>query len=489
MGSGTTMTLNLAVVFKTPFAGGKSILMFGANANGTGSGWQTRGTWTVAGTVTVTSDSVTPSSGSGSSQTFALRYSDSAGVNDFATTWVWFSPAITSSAVNSCLVYYERATSRLFLLNDAATAWTSGTITNAGTLDNSQCRIQLGASSVLGSSNTLTLNLAMTFKGPFTGSRTIFMYAVSSTGVTSDWQNRGTWTVSGTVAVTADSATPSSGTGASQNFALQYSSTAGFTDLSTLWVWFSETLASPVSNSCLAYYERTTNRLFLLNDAGTAWSSAVITTGSNLENSRCMIQTASSVISGTGNSLTLSLAMVFKPAFNGSKSIFMYAAGSSGAASGWQTKGSWTVSGTVSVTADSASPNSGSGANQAFSFTYSDSAGYTDLATAWVWFNAATVANSCLIYYDRPTLRLFLLDDAGASWMGGVTVPNVGVLENSQCSIQLTTTTVQGPPTGLILNLSLAFKPAFAGTKTIFMYAAGSSANSGWQTRGSWTVP
>jgi hypothetical protein len=106
-----------------------------------------------------------------------------------------------------------------------------------------------------------------------------------------------------------------------------------------------------------------------------------------------------------------------------------------------------------------------------------------------VWFNAATVANSCLIYYDRPTLRLFLLDDAGASWMGGVTVPNVGVLENSQCSIQLTTTTVQGPPTGLILNLSLAFKPAFAGTKTIFMYAAGSSANSGWQTRGSWTVP
>src|SRR5262249_47790698 len=161
------------------------------------------------------------------------------------------------------------------------------------------------------------------------------------------------------------------------------------------------------------------------------------------------------------------------------------------AASGWQTKGSWTVTGAVSVTADSASPSTGSGSNQAFSFTYSDSAGYTDVATAWVWFNAsfASPASSCLIYYDRPSLRLFLLNDAGTAWLGGVTVPNVGVLENSQCSIQVVTSTVQGPPTGVILNLSLVFKPAFAGTKTIFMYAAGSSANSGWQTRGSWTGP
>src|SRR5262249_45784360 len=220
MGSGTTMTLNLAVTFKASFAGGKSIFMFGANANGTASGWQTRGTWTVAGTVMVTSDSVTPSSGSGASQTFALQYSDSAGFTDLATTWVWFSPTLTSSAANSCLVYYERSTSRLFLLNDAATAWTAGTISNAGTLDNSQCRIQLGASSVQGPSNTLILNLSMIFKGPFTGTKTIFMYAASSTGISSGWQTRGTWTVSGAVAVTADSVTPSSGTGASQTFAL-----------------------------------------------------------------------------------------------------------------------------------------------------------------------------------------------------------------------------------------------------------------------------
>src|SRR6185295_18277928 len=152
--------------------------MFGANAYGTASGWQTRGAWTVAGTVTVTSDSVTPSTGSGASQTFALQYSDSAGFNDFASTWVWFNASLGSSAEHSCLIYFERSTFTLFLLNDAATAWTSGTITNAGTLENSQCGIQLAASSVQGSANTLILNLAMTFKPVFTGSRTICMYAV-----------------------------------------------------------------------------------------------------------------------------------------------------------------------------------------------------------------------------------------------------------------------------------------------------------------------
>ena len=42
----------------------------------------------------------------------------------------------------------------------------------------------------------------------------------------------------------------------------------------------------------------------------------------------------------------------------------------------------------------------------------------------------------------------------------------------------------------LMLILTVDFKPEFAGDKSIFMNAAGlSGATSGWQQRGTWTVP
>jgi hypothetical protein len=43
--------------------------------------------------------------------------------------------------------------------------------------------------------NTLTLNLAMTFKPAFAGAKNIYMYGVDVSGPNSGWQQLGTWTV------------------------------------------------------------------------------------------------------------------------------------------------------------------------------------------------------------------------------------------------------------------------------------------------------
>lgn len=45
--SGTTLTLNLAMNFRSRFAGSRNIYMFAANVGGTNSGWQQRGSWIV----------------------------------------------------------------------------------------------------------------------------------------------------------------------------------------------------------------------------------------------------------------------------------------------------------------------------------------------------------------------------------------------------------------------------------------------------------
>jgi hypothetical protein len=92
--------------------------------------------------------------------------------------------------------------------------------------------------------------------------------------------------VSPAPAVSADSASPSSGVGPSQTFTLQYSSPAGASEVAQGWFWIDATGAS-AANSCVVVYDTPTHALWLLNDAATAWSSASVGAGPLLYTSQC----------------------------------------------------------------------------------------------------------------------------------------------------------------------------------------------------------
>jgi hypothetical protein len=289
------------------------------------------------------------------------------------------------------------------------------------------------------------------------------------------------------------SVAPSSGTGLQQTFALQYADSLGATDLASVWVWFTSNYSTASTpNSCMLYYARATNQLYFLNDAGTAWSSPVAPgTAVTLSNSQCSVNVAGASVILSGTNLTLNLPMTFTAAYAGAKSTYMYAAGSS-ANSGWQTLGSWTVSATVAVVSDvSAAPNSGSGLQQTFALQYADSLGAADLASVWVWFTSnystASAPNSCMLYYARATNQLYFLNDAGTAWSSPVAPGAAVTLSNSQCSVDVAAASVTVSGTYLTLNLPMTFAATYAGAKSTYMYAAGSSANSGWQALGSWT--
>jgi len=119
-----------------------------------------------------------------------MQYSDSRGARNLMTEWVWFS-----GGTGTCMVYHERATNTVYLLNDAGSAWHTGTIGTATVLQNSSCAVNLGASSVSINGPVLTLNLAIGFKSPFRGTKNIAMFASSLGEVTTGWQNRGSWIV------------------------------------------------------------------------------------------------------------------------------------------------------------------------------------------------------------------------------------------------------------------------------------------------------
>jgi hypothetical protein len=131
--------------------------------------------------------------GGGSPQAFTFIYSDQNGYLDLGT--VSFLIKSTLSTPSSCFVQYSAVTNTIYLHNDADTGVTSAPLGSAGSLSNSQCSLNVGASTSSGSGNNLTLNVLLTFTPSFAGAKNVYMASVNASDVFSGWIAKGTWTV------------------------------------------------------------------------------------------------------------------------------------------------------------------------------------------------------------------------------------------------------------------------------------------------------
>jgi hypothetical protein len=274
---------------------------------------------------------------------------------------------------------------------------------------------------------------------------------------------------------------------------LQYSDTAGAGNLAFVYVWFNTAVSGNGGNSCLLSYQPSTNQLNLFNDGATAWLAATLGTATTLQNSQCSVNVATATAVRSGNTLTLTLPMTFQPAYAGAKNIYMYDSDLSGANSGWQQEGTWTVSAGSGVPATvSVTPGSGSGASHSFALQYSDTAGAGNLGFVYVWFNTTISGNggsSCLLSYQPSSNHLSLFNDGATAWLAA-TLGAATTLQNSQCSVNVATATAVPSGNTLTLNLAMTFQLAYARVKNVYMFASDSSGStSGWQQRGTWTVP
>jgi hypothetical protein len=211
--------------------------------------------------------------------------------------------------------------------------------------------------------------------------------------------------------------------------------------------------------------------------------------GGTLQNSQCTVSGSGSSATGSGNNLTVSLALGFKSSFAGAKNTYMQVAGTGGD-SGWQQKGTWTVLASLLPTAVSVSPASGSSSSSTFVFTYSDPSGYSSIATAQILFSSGfSTPGSCFLYFNRAANTLYLTNDAATAWQTPVTLGTSATLENSQCSVNAASSSSSGSGNTLTLSLKISFRAAFSGAKNVYTLVANGAGNSGWQQRGTWTVP
>jgi M6 family metalloprotease-like protein len=289
--------------------------------------------------------SVTPSSGSGSRQTFAFVFSDPASWTNLTWGEILINPAqVTSSA---CYIHWDAASNSLSLRDDAGDAWLGPVaVGGSGTLGNSQCVLSPGSASLTRAGASATLSLTVDFTNRYAGStKNVYMQA-QSVQTAAGWQQAGTWTVSFPFAPI--SVNPGAGSGYTQIFTFTVAgvyagdeidlSFSASTQFGTLQFY---------DHGCALVYGAVPSGLFLFGDianAGTG-TSGTIGSGSTLENSQCTVNVAATSAVLSGSTLTLQVPITFSAAFLGQKNVYIFGPGT-----GWSTGAPYTPVGTFTVT-------------------------------------------------------------------------------------------------------------------------------------------
>jgi hypothetical protein len=500
---GNTLTQGVAVNFAAGFAGTKSVYLNAADNSDVFSGWVQRGAWTVpsgggSSPAPPTANSVSPSSGSGSSQTFTAQFADGNGASDIRYTYVLMNSGLTWTG--SCGLRYDRVANRLEIINDQGSGWQGSISPGSGSLSNNQCTVNGLGFSISSSGNTLTQTFAATFKSAFSGSKAVYLNVSDSGGAASGWYQRGSWTVPGgggssPVAPTSVSITPSSGTGSSQSFSAQFSDGNGASDIRYTYVLMNSGLTWV--GSCGLRYDRTSNVLQIINNQGSGWQGGISPGSGTLSNNNCTVSGSGFSVSAAGNTLTQTFPITFSDSFAGAKAVYLVASDMGGNSGSWAQRGTWTApsgSGTggspVAPTADSISPSSGSGTSQTFTARFSDGNGATDLRYTYVLMNSGlTWVGSCGLRYDRAANLLQVINDQGSGWQGGIT-PGSGALSNSRCTVHGSGFSTSTSGNTLNVTFTSTFASSFQGDKNVYIEAVDNTGTfAGWRFAGYWTVP
>jgi len=445
-------------------------------------GWVLRLGVTPLPSTTPSVTSVSPSSGSGASVTFTAQFADTGGGSSLTAAGLLLNTSATTNL--GCYVSYNPATNLFSVYTDAGTAVLSTVAPGGASAQNDECGLSGVGSSATISGTALTVTFVITFQVAFAGSKTIYLEAVDANSNTG-WVTEGAYTATilpGTPQ--SISVSPNAGSGSAQTFIAVYSDTVAASNLTGAAVLIGTTTSS--AGACYVVYTISANTVALLSDGGSGSSSMSLGSSGTLSNSQCVIGATSAVESGM--SLTFSVAITFKSAFNGLKNIYLEASTAS-SNPGFVALGTYNINSGGAPLALSAVPGSGSGVAERFSFTVQDPAGASFINSAAILFASSfNLVNACYLIWDGTHNTISLTYNNPANGQTPFTPGAQGTATNQQCTMNAANSTVIMNATEVIITLDLTFNSAFFGAKNIYLYAAEATTNSGWTTVGTWTV-
>ena len=491
-GVDTTLTINWNVTLKGTFQGAKNCYMYVYDMSGNTDGWDTAGTWTVNNSSPVVG-TVSPIAGTTDPETeniITSTYTDNDGYQNIKQCYILING--TLSGTNALYAYYNRSTNKLNLRNDGNSAWLgSYDPGSANTISNSYCTLNCANTTVTQSGNTITINWAVTFQPTFIGTKNSYLYMCDNSSIYDGWDTIGTYTINNRAPVTG-TVTPAGGS-SSPNAATQITTTYidydGYTDLRYSYLIINSSLSG--LNCLYAYYNQSTNKLYLRDDSNSTWLGGYAPGSSNtMENSYCSINCATTTVSGADDIQTVIWDVTFKSPFTGTKNVYLYGYDARGKNSGWVNASTWTITnqppaiGNVTITDTNPAPTE----EITITAEYTDPDGYENIQSTNCLISASISTTGCLYaQYSGSYNKIYLYNDAGTSWVNtsGDTPGTSTTVENSYCAINLANTTVTKSGTTITINWAVSFKTPFIGTKNLYMNMTDrGSLTTGWIDKG-----
>jgi len=452
-GLGYNLTVNWVVEFKQPIADKTTTTnnlkawTFVVDKEKLSYGWTLKGnyTWLYPKSLTPASAKLVP----GIKQTFTSVYRDDDGYADISVCILRFNT--TPDISRSASFQYDSVANKLYLWNDAKKGWGTGyTLGSHNIIENDYCKIYCAETTKSVSGNLMTINWRIEFK-QLMADKILILRAWDwmlgkKKNLASGWLLGGEYTW-----MSASNLTPSSGklvVGAKKTFASVYHDADGYSDIEQCYLLFNTDISG--TNAAYLLYDRVANKLYLRNNANSAWLGGYAPGSANIiENSQCKLYCAETTKSSLGNDLTINWRIEFKQPLADKTSLstpikaWMYVSDKEKLVVGWMLRGDYKWLYPKSLTP--ASSKLAPGIKQTFASVYRDDDGYADISKCYTLFNTTiTSKNGANVMYDAVANKLYLWNDATASWGTGYTPGSANNIENNYCKIYCAETTHSG---------------------------------------------
>lgn len=293
-------------------------------------------------------------------------------------------------------------------------------------------------------------------------------------------------------APTITSLNPASGTiqtNQAKTFATVFGDANGWQNIQ--YVYFLINTTTSYTKCFYGYYNQNTNKFYIRNDTNSAWVGGFAPGSAyTIQNSYATLNCKLSTVTGSGNSITINWNITFKDTFasNSSKYAYLYIRDDSNSYVNWTKRGAFTVDSLPTI--GEVTPTTGllnaPGGNLSINSKFIESHGYQYLSNLYVQLGSSR----CYAYYNRSANKLYLINDAGATFTGGFAPGSTNIIENSHVKLDCLKTTVSGSGTTMIVNWSFSLKePLATTTYPIKLYGISTGGlNSGWITKGEFCI-
>jgi len=232
------------------------------------------------------------------------------------------------------------------------------------------------------------------------------------------------------------------------------------------------------AGSCLVEYNRISNGMRLIDNAGTGWLGgqsgiALGTPGATLSNNYCtvIVQNASAFING--NSMVVNVPVTFQTTLGPVLATFLQELDVNGVYTGMTQFGNWVLPGApqfrIGPSIVGIAPSNAAGSTVTYTVTASHPNGVGALQQVHLLLSDKIVGGTpCQVVYLPGTNTLNLINDSGTALVSptGITPGTGGFLSNSRCAVNTAGSTISTSGTNLSFTVPLSFSTAaFSGNK------------------------